>query len=67
MRVPRRGCVALLATFAVLLTAPSVALAQSADVIDADVTLRLAPDASLLVSERLTLSGGTSGTSTWRT
>ncbi len=43
----------LVATAGLLATA-SPAAADSADVVDADVTLRLAPDASLIVSERLT-------------
>ena len=53
MNVARPRITALLALAAALLTAPAAA-AKTADVTDADVSLRLAPDGSLLVTERLT-------------
>src|SRR5688572_1265140 len=43
-----------LASAVALLALPALASAESADVVNADVNLRLAPDASLLVSETLT-------------
>src|SRR3954471_4439880 len=49
-RVPLIAIAALTAVLAL----PSPAAARSADIVDADVRLRLAPDASLLVSEHLT-------------
>ena len=48
-----RGLIAI-AALAAVLALPSPAEARSADIVDADVQLRLAPDASLLVSEHLT-------------
>jgi hypothetical protein len=50
----RRVLAPLLVAAAGLLAVASPAAADSADVVDADVTLRLAPDASLIVAERLT-------------
>ena len=52
--MPRRSLIAVLVVLGALLAMPASALA-SADVTDADVSLRLAPDASLLVNERLTV------------
>ncbi len=53
MRRRRLAWAGVAATIAALgLAAP--ALGRSSDIVDADVRLRLAPDASLLVSERLT-------------
>src|SRR4051794_16217009 len=51
----RRRLLIILAVLGALLVLPSVALG-SADVTNADVTLRLAPDASVQVSERLTFN-----------
>ena len=53
MRLPARSLAPVLIAVAGLLAAPAAALAKSADVVDADVRLRLAPDSSLLVSETL--------------
>ena len=50
----RRGLIVLPAALAVAVALPAAAAAQSANVTNADVGLRLAPDASLLVKERLT-------------
>jgi uncharacterized membrane protein len=52
-RLPRFSRLLLLAAVA-LLALPAAAQARSADVVDAHVSLRLAGDASLLVTERLT-------------
>jgi uncharacterized membrane protein len=48
----RRSLVIVLAMLAAL-ALPSLAQARSANITDADVTLRLAPDSSLLVTEKL--------------
>jgi hypothetical protein len=53
--VPRRAFSWIVAAAALgALALPAGAAAKSADVIDADVTLKLAPDSSLQVAERLT-------------
>ncbi len=48
--------IALLAALVVALVAAAPAAARSADITDADVALRLAPDGSLLVTESLTFN-----------
>jgi len=50
----RRGPIVTLAVLAAALALPAIASAKSADVTNADVSLRLAQDSSLLVKERLT-------------
>ena len=50
----RRGIAAAALAAVALVAAPAAAAAKDAKVTDADVRLRLAPDASLLVNERLT-------------
>ena len=50
----KRGLLAVGVAIAAILAIPGAASAKSADVTDADVSLRLARDASLLVNERLT-------------
>jgi uncharacterized membrane protein len=62
----RRGFWIVLAVLAVALVLPSVALGRSLKVTDADVSLRLAPDSSVLVSERLTVDYSGSYNATYR-
>jgi len=50
----RRALVAIAAALAALLALAPAAFARSADIVDADISLRLAPDGALLVTERLT-------------
>jgi uncharacterized membrane protein len=50
----RRALLIVLAVLAASVALPPLAEARSADITNADVTLSLAPDASLLVTERLT-------------
>ena len=52
--IARRLTLGLLAAIAALLTITAPAFARSADITDADVALRLAPNGDLLVTERLT-------------
>jgi uncharacterized membrane protein len=50
----RRSLLIALAVLAVWLALAGTAAARSADVVDADIQMKLAPDASLLVTENLT-------------
>lgn len=54
MSTRRRRLLPLLVALVGILAIPSAAQAKSSDVVDADVSLRLAPDAALLVTEQLT-------------
>jgi uncharacterized membrane protein len=62
----RRGILIALAAAVVLLALPGIAQARSLRVVDADVTLRLAKDASVLESERLTVDYSGSYNATYR-
>ncbi len=62
----RRGTIIVLAALAVVLALPASALARSLRVVDADVGLRLANDASVLVNERLTVDYSGSYNATYR-
>ncbi len=52
----RHVALAALLTLAVAMALAAPAIAKTANVTDADVSLRLAPDGSLLVTERLTFN-----------
>jgi uncharacterized membrane protein len=62
----RRRLIVMLAALAAILALPAAAQARSLKVVDADVSLRLAKDASLIVGERLTVDYDGSYNATYR-
>jgi Predicted membrane protein (DUF2207) len=62
----RRRLIVVLAALAAILALPAAAQARSLKVTDADVSLRLANDASLVVAERLTVDYSGSYNATYR-
>jgi uncharacterized membrane protein len=62
----RRGPIIVVAALAALTALPASALGKSLKVVDADVGLRLAPDTSVLVRERLTIDYSGTYNATYR-